>query len=768
MYKPIILNKKIIVYDYLLLSRSLNFKIDQISLLFAILTSFIWLTASIFASSYMKHEHKKNRFFAFWLICLGANLGVVITGDLFSLFIFFEILGFAAYPLIIHEENEESLKAGTKYLFMTIFGGLSLLFGILFYASYGGLSLEIVPSLAKLQDASISVKVIISFLMITGFGVKAGMIPVHIWLPDAHPAAPSPASALLSGVMIKAGAYGIFRVLFSIFRPPEANHESIEIEKMWASTSQLGSYLIWIAIVTMFLGVIMALLQENSKRMLAYHSISQMGYILLGFGIGAYLGEEGVLGWSGGIYHLVNHALFKACLFLAVGAVFYRTGELNMYKLGGLWRKMPFTALFCFIAAFGISGYPFFNGFISKSLLHHAVIESSSFANLGGVNITEIFFILTGAGTITSFIKLTIFTFTGKMPDKYSNVKEAPLWQNMAMLFLVVFIIILGLFPQLILKTFIYPVLHLSGFAEKPVEHLVGFQAFTAENFMGIIECFLVGLVLYFIGTKYGLFHLHFPKWFGVDFWYSFLARSFLKFSEHLYIVYKGISQILFNIIRLNIYIIRNLIEVWRRLYNEMVLVFILGDAKGFEDEISNRIVDALSSEFSQDDLSVIKKASLNLSHSLNQIRQDITLKKPIKTKGLTLDEELPSDKMGLIQNTFSQLSSILGKEKIELVLERFQIEYRRARDKYHKIDQTIFEKIDNWITGMVRITVELLMEERIPWTVEKYISEQEITNTRKAIYQYTRDFSLNVFIIVLVFLVFLLVLIQSNNLINL
>ncbi len=199
-----------------------------------------------------------------------------------------------------------------------------------------------------------------------------------------------------------------------------------------------------------------------------------------------------------------------------------------------------------------------------------------------------------------------------------------------------------------------------------------------------------------------------------------------------------------------------------------MVLVFILGDAKGFEDEISNRIVDALSSEFSQDDLSVIKKASLNLSHSLNQIRQDITLKKPIKTKGLTLDEELPSDKMGLIQNTFSQLSSILGKEKIELVLERFQIEYRRARDKYHKIDQTIFEKIDNWITGMVRITVELLMEERIPWTVEKYISEQEITNTRKAIYQYTRDFSLNVFIIVLVFLVFLLVLIQSNNLINL
>lgn len=499
-------------------------------MLFALITSFVWMLASIYALSYMSHEHKRTRFYFFLLLSLAANIGLILANDLFTLFIFFEGLGFFAYPLIIHSETEEAFKAGTKYLLMTVLGGLLLLAGVFLVYGYTG-TLDLLPSLEHLEKLGY-LKYLIAGLLIAGFGVKAGMIPLHIWLPDAHPVAPSPASALLSGIMIKAGAYGIIRVVSNIFRPSFTTYGAEiaeKIEHLWRSTSSLGYAIIWIGVITMFLGVCMALLQENAKRMLAYHSVSQMGYIIMGIGVAAYLGHEGGLGFAAAIYHIVNHALFKAALFLGVGAVYYRTGELNMYKLGGLWKKMPFVFLFTLIAAAGISGIPPFNGFASKTLLHEAIVESFEHSHLVSLKWAEIVFIITGGGTLCSFMKLIIFTFLGKREPGHETVKDAPWLMNVSMGALALGIIGLGVYPEKFLKNFLIPIVRTWSL---PVEHLEEIHLFTAHNIQALLPSLAVGVLVFFVGTRYHLFHLHFPKWFGVDYWYGRLAQRSVVFAD--------------------------------------------------------------------------------------------------------------------------------------------------------------------------------------------------------------------------------------------
>jgi len=521
---------------------TLRFFVDPMSLLFATITSFLWMAATIYSVSYMKHEHKPNRFYFFLILTLAFNLGVVLTADLLTLFIFFEGLGFFAYPLVVHSETDEAFRAGTKYLIMTVLGGLSLLFGIFLLYAYTD-SLALMPALEKLQHLG-TIKFVISSLMIVGFGVKAGMIPVHTWLPDAHPVAPSPASALLSGIMIKAGAYGIIRVVSNLFRPPFGGGEAVEaIEHLWKSTATIGYVVIWIGAITMFLGVIMALLQENSKRMLAFHSISQMGYILMGVGAAAYLGHEGALAFAASIYHVVNHALFKGALFLGVGAVYYQTHELNMYKLGGLWRKMPFVFLFTFVAAAGISGIPLFNGFASKTLLHEAIVEANKHSHLLSLKIVEIIFIITGGGTLCSFMKLITFTFLGKRPAKYDRIKEAPWLMNISLAMLAIFILALGLFPGLLLKTFLFPI---AKYWQLPVEELAKVHFFSLESLKGILFSILIGVFIFIVGVRYHLFHIHFPKLFSIDYWYLKLARGFIQAMKGMAVVSGYLNKLIF------------------------------------------------------------------------------------------------------------------------------------------------------------------------------------------------------------------------------
>ena len=505
----------------LLLGR-LDFAVDPFAAVFALFGAFLWFCATIYSFDYLEPGPSRRRYHAASLVALGAYLGVVLAGSLLTLFVFFELLGLVAFLLVIHTGKAEARAAAIQYLWMTILGGVALLGGILLVYAIGGGSLEPGAGASGSEPQRLAAAV----LLVLGFGVKAGMLPVHTWLPNAHPAAPSPASALLSGVIIKAGAYGIFRTVFSLFRPAPGTDFG---EAAWHFTAGLGLAVLWIGLATMAVGVVLALGQRNAKRMLAYHSISQMGFILAGVGAGAYLGGEGALGTAGGLLHAVNHALFKASLFLGVGAVALRTGQLDMYALGGLWRRMPLTFGFMLLAAAGITGVPLFNGFVSKCMIHHALEAAHAEGQTTSLWLAQWLYMLVCAGTVASFIKLIglLFIAPGR-PADVARVREAPPGMLVAMGLLSAPIVVLGMWPGLLVQQVLAP-----GFAgwSLPVTGLERFlgQYFLSAADVGMALAMLVfGAVIYALGMRYGLFHLHAPQWLRLERGYEWAMRGLL------------------------------------------------------------------------------------------------------------------------------------------------------------------------------------------------------------------------------------------------
>ncbi len=494
----------------------LMFKVDMISMIMLVTTSILWLAVSIYAHDYMAHENHRNRFYFFLSITYAAILGTVMAGDIFTMFLFFEVMTFSSYMLVTHCEHDECIEAGYSYIYMGVMGGLSILLGmILLYINTG--TLEFMPLASKLQDIGV-MKYVIMALFILGFGVKAGMVPVHIWLPKAHPVAPTPASALLSGIMIKIGAYGILRVTTSYFFPAASEVTSYK-DPIWYAAKNLGAVIIWIGIITMAVGVFMALQQGNMKKMLAYHSVSQMGYIIMGIGVAVYLGYKGAMGFSGALYHIINHALFKSILFMVAGVIYLQLHDLNMYNLGGLWRKLPFTAAACLVAALGITGMPGFNGFASKSILHHAIIEAYEYGH-PSFKYAEYLFTIISAGTVCSFIKLFGFTFLGKLPEKYKKMDFTKYRiMDMAMGGLAALVLFVGLKPEFILNKFLIPALHNVTYDHHfIVEHIEHIHFFNSHDLMGMIPVYIMGAVIFFLGIKFHLFHLHLPEWLRVEY----------------------------------------------------------------------------------------------------------------------------------------------------------------------------------------------------------------------------------------------------------
>jgi len=537
-------------------------EVDAIGAFFTFFASVLWFAASLHAFRYMDHEHKRTRFFLFMMLTQAATLGVFMVRDFFSLYLFFEAMGLLAYLLVIHSETPKARSAAAKYICMTVVGGLSLLAGIFLYLGYAG-----TVAFRPLAESAWLVgpfKVLALLCLIAGFGVKAGMVPLHIWLPDAHPAAPSPASALLSGVMIKAGAYGILRTVLTFFGRPAAHeaaahatgtagHGATEgahaLSGLAADVQMLGFTLIWLAVATMFIGMILALVQKDIKRTLAYSSVSQMGYILFGIGCLGYLGGEGAMGMGGSLYHIINHALFKGCFFLAAGSILFRAHELDMYKLGGLWRRMPLTTLFWCIAALGIMGIPGCNGFVSKTLLHHAVVEAhevgmhAGLATAGWVKAAEIMFVITSGGTIGYISKMTYYTFFRKpLPENAGHVeevKEAPTWMLLGSGLLAAGVLFNGLFPGLLLPRLIGPGVEVvRGLDAVFTEHMTHTPIFVWANLKEVLIPLAIGAALFLavawpdlLGVRRrgpDIARISLPRWLGVDFWYVKLAKGSL------------------------------------------------------------------------------------------------------------------------------------------------------------------------------------------------------------------------------------------------
>jgi len=487
----------------------LNFRVDLLGALFTLLSSFIWLLATIFSWTYMDYEHDRDRYYFFLTLTLGGCLGVFLMEDLFGLLIVFELMSLASYLLVIHAQTDEAMSAGTNYLYLGIIGGLAILSGIFLLYTHAG-SIAFAPML-EAMDFSAPLRAGIAALLITGFGIKAGMVPLHIWLPKAHPVAPSPASALLSGIMIKTGAYGIIRVVNMLYTP------SAEGGPLWLTTQSMGYTIIWFGIGTMFMAAFIALFQTNAKRILAYSSISQMGYILMGVGCAAYLGFEGAMGFAGTTFHIMNHAFFKAGMFMLVGAVYVRTHELELSKLGGLYKEFPVTAIAFFVCICGIAGVPGFNGYASKTILHHAIEDAYMHHHWISLYWAERIFTLTSAFTVCYITKLYTSIFFGQRPAELKKMPKEPLVERAIFVIIAVSIILMGLFPNVLLDRVIIPAARGFTYDSAGLEYLTGIDLFVAYDLQNIAIAVGLGLLLFVVFSRTGAFNYRPPGWLSVE-----------------------------------------------------------------------------------------------------------------------------------------------------------------------------------------------------------------------------------------------------------
>lgn len=798
----------------------LDFTVDSFGLLFALFTTFVWFCSTLYSLDYMKHEHAHDRYHATSLIVLAANLGVVLAGDLITLYLFFEVLGLVAFLLVIHTETDEAKKASIKYWWMTVVGGFALIGGIFLTYAIGGTG-AIAP--IPLKEGTEALRWAAASLLILGFGVKAGMLPVHVWLPDAHPVAPSPASALLSGVMIKAGAYGIFRTLLGLMRPGIG--ASVEASA-WHFTSQLGLVVLWIGVATMFIGVVLALGQHNAKRMLAYHSVSQMGFILAGLGAAGYLGAHGAMGVAGGLFHVVNHGLFKSALFLGVGAVFFRTAELDMYKLGGLWKRMPLTFLFTLIAAFGIAGVPLFNGFVSKSLIHHAIVEAADYHGLVSLVVAEKIFILTCGGTVCSFIKLIGLVFLGKPKREYGpEVKDPPPRMLVAMGLLSTAIITLGLVPQVVIRGVFAPGLEAWGVSPEILEEYLAKYFLSTKDITSVGVAFAIGAVIFLVGMKYGLFHLRAPKWFGVDFWYRKVAKGLLASCAFTATGYDMGRSAVSRGLRVSRAWYRTEWAHLERSRRRFVMTLATG-APGPRDQHFVQGVYVVLERERQATVRMavsgaIQRVRERPDYDATECRATVDAVRDIASymagrvfrermgvvsdlvrygladevrhgfdgvvRGLVSSRDIVSatslalagrrmEGENVTRDISAAVNRLLSDERFDVRLAALVPRYAAASVRLLEAGQAVLqavpdgavlhayssegltrlEKSARWVADISRLAVAGVTQERAGWPAADHFGEESIVGTRRAIQRYARDMSVNVAMIVIVLLVFL------------
>jgi formate hydrogenlyase subunit 3/multisubunit Na+/H+ antiporter MnhD subunit len=443
---------------------AITVNLDLLSMVIITLISFSGFLATLYSRGYMRQSRKLNKYYFFLLLFIGSMNGTVLAGDLFSMFFLWELMTLAAFFLVMFDDTIESIKAGIKYLVMSELGALCMLAAIIFINfQQGTVDMAVLASRGMTVNSTSAHILLLLFLL--GTGVKAGIIPIHTWLPDAHPAAPSPVSALLSGVMIKVGVYMMIRIFYYIFSP---------VVSWQFILCALGS-------ASIIIGVMMAIKQVDAKRLLAYHSVSQIGYIVLGIGTGVGVGI------AGGLFHLLNHALFKGLLFLSIGAVIHRTKSRNLSDYGGLARTMPLTFITCSIAALSISGIPPFNGFVSKWMIYQGIIQRFT---IDGSPFTIVWLVAAMVGsalTLASFVKLIYATFlsTPETPRQVTEV-SASMW--VPMVIMAGLCIIFGVLAwQIPLKWFVLPVVtgaSFSGYWQPALATLLLLIAFAAGGIL--------------------------------------------------------------------------------------------------------------------------------------------------------------------------------------------------------------------------------------------------------------------------------------------
>lgn len=420
----------------------IGIEVDALGIFLGLIISIACLLSAIYSLKYMSKDNGLDKYYALFLLLTGSMLGFVFTGDLFNMYVMLEIMTFAAISLTAFRNyKDKSVEAAFKYIVTGSLGSSLILLGtVLLYTETKTLNLAEIMVVLR-ESSHISSIVILAFsTMMVGYAVKAFMVPCHTWPTDAHMAAPSSISMILSGVMSKTGIYAIIRILFLVFG---------------LNDNKYAGYLVIVwGVVTMILGVTMALLQHDFKRLLAFHSVSQIGYIVSALGVAIVSkGEVQDLALTGALYHMINHAVFKGLLFLCAGAVLYKTGTTDLNSLSGLGKKMPFTMMMFLFGAAAISGIPPFNGFASKWIIYESAAN-------GGMEIVTVAAVVVSAMTLASFIKVGHSVFAGSIKDEYKEINEVSWSMKLPMLILAIATVILGLFPKVMLRTLFKPVVN--------------------------------------------------------------------------------------------------------------------------------------------------------------------------------------------------------------------------------------------------------------------------------------------------------------------
>ena len=417
---------------YLTKEFPIYFELDTLGRYFSMVVVPVWVLAGFFSFEYMKHEKHEKRFYGIYLIVFGVLLGLDFSGNLITMYLFYELMTLTSLPMVLHTQSREAVMAGLRYLFFSFAGAYMALFGIYFICHFG-VKMQFAGAYGVIPDDVLAehgpLFLLITFLMVLGFGVKAGMFPLHAWLPTAHPVAPGPASAVLSGVIVKGGVLAVIRVVYQMI--------GVEfLRGTWVQT-------VWIslALVTVFMGSMLAFGEPVLKKRLAYSTVSQLSYIL--FGLALMEGEA----MTGAFLHVAAHAFIKVALFLCASAIIYRTGCTRVEELRGIGRGMPVT-LWCYtIVSLGLIGIPPMSGFISKWSLATGSLASGIpvFSWLGPV-VLLVSALLT-AGYLLPVTMKGFFPGEGYDASRFAG-KEPPFLMIVPLLVFVALTVLIGLLPN--------------------------------------------------------------------------------------------------------------------------------------------------------------------------------------------------------------------------------------------------------------------------------------------------------------------------------
>ncbi|MBS6397445.1 MAG: proton-conducting membrane transporter [Clostridiales bacterium] len=406
-------------------------RMDDLTRLFAGMTAAAWTLGGVFSFEYMKHEEHEDRYFGFYLIVMGVLISLDHAGNLVTLYLFFEMMTLTSLPLVLHNLSHEAVMAGLKYLFYSIAGAFAALFGIFYLYAHGiGGSFAEGGFLMKMDSytGSYGMTLFVLMLVIVGFGTKAGMFPMHGWLPTAHPVAPAPASAVLSGIITKSGVLAIIRVIFY-------TAGADVIRGTWVQYTWMT-----LALITVFMGSMMAYKEPLLKKRLAYSTVSQVSYILFGLSV---LNADGM---TGALSHFVFHSVVKNCLFLAAGAIIYRTGKTMVSELKGIGKEMPVT-MWCFtLVSVTLVGIPPTSGFVSKWYLAVGSLEAGmgAYAWIGPVVL-----LLSAMLTAGYLLPISIQAFFPGIGYEYDRLekKEPNLLMTVPMVLFTAAAVLFGMFP---------------------------------------------------------------------------------------------------------------------------------------------------------------------------------------------------------------------------------------------------------------------------------------------------------------------------------